>query len=103
MTFRVEIADRAREQVRAVAKCWAKNRSGAPGLFVTEFAEGLERLTASPMSGSPYAAPRPIGLLRILMRRTRYHVYYTVDESAGTVLIRAVWHASRGKRPPLRS
>lgn len=32
--------------------------------------------------------------------RSRYHVFYSVD--GNLVKVRAVWHASRGKGPPLR-
>ena len=39
---------------------------------------------------------------RILLRRTRYHVYYTCDPESGSAVIRAVWHAARGRTPRLR-
>ena len=33
--------------------------------------------------------------------RTRYHLYYTVDEPARVVTVRVLWHAARGRRPAL--
>jgi plasmid stabilization system protein ParE len=36
---------------------------------------------------------------RILMPRTRYHVYYTADDGDRLVRVHAVWHLSRGQRP----
>jgi hypothetical protein len=38
---------------------------------------------------------------RILMPRTRYHVYYVVAEDERLVLVHAVWHTARGQGPKL--
>lgn len=37
---------------------------------------------------------------RVLMPRTHYHVYYTVDDDARLVRVHAIGHASRGQSPP---
>lgn len=36
---------------------------------------------------------------RCLLRRSQFHVYYTVDEVAHVVEIDAVWSAHRGSGP----
>jgi len=41
------------------------------------------------------------GLRRLLLRRTRYHLYYVHDETAGEVLILALWSAVSGRPPPV--
>jgi plasmid stabilization system protein ParE len=89
-------------QVQAIEAWWQVNRPDAPGLFAREFAEALDRLEAAPFSGAEYAVPRPEGTRRILLPRTRYHAYYTVDESRRVVVVRGVWHASRSRGPELR-
>jgi len=38
---------------------------------------------------------------RILMPRTRYHVYYVVADEERRVLVHAVWHTARGRGPRL--
>jgi hypothetical protein len=35
------------------------------------------------------------------MPRTRYHVYFAVEDARALVRVYAVWHASRGHGPPL--
>jgi hypothetical protein len=32
---------------------------------------------------------------RILLPRSRYHVYYIVVEDSGTVRVHAIWHMAR--------
>ena len=43
-----------------------------------------------------------LSALLLLMLRTRYHLYYTIDLARGEVFIRALWHTSRGDGPPIR-
>ncbi len=44
-------------------------------------------------------AERAPGVRRLLLRATRYHVYYRVRDETLEVL--AVWHATRGTGPGL--
>ena len=97
----IAVTATADAQVQAIGGWWQVNRPDAPDLFVREFADALDRLEATPFSGAEYPAPRPEGTRRILLPRTRYHVYYTVDRSRRVVVVRAVWHASR-RGPKLR-
>lgn len=53
-------------------------------------------------AGTQFPAPCCPGARRLLIGKTRYHVYYTVHPEEEIVLIRAVWHASRGRVPALR-
>jgi hypothetical protein len=38
---------------------------------------------------------------RILLNRTRYHLYYRPDDTDRKILIDAIWYAGRGQAPPL--
>ena len=78
----------AEAQIRRIAEWWRVNRPAAPGLFARELAHALEAVTAAPLH-------------RILLRRSRYHVYFSYDAAADIVAVRAVWHAVRGVGPPL--
>ena len=100
--YRVEDSARAREQARAVARWWAENRRDAPSLFTDELAAAFERLATLPSSGVPYRSARQKDVRRLLLERSRYHVYYSVDEQAARVVVRAIWHAARGRDPRLR-
>jgi plasmid stabilization system protein ParE len=96
---RVELAPRAHAQVRLIHEWWRANRLAAPSLFADELATALDQLERGVVFGVVY----PFALFevrRFLLPRSRYHVFYSVD--GDLVKVRAVWHASRGKGPPLR-
>jgi hypothetical protein len=95
----VELAPRALGQVRAVDDWWCWNRLAAPTLFADELANALEMLERGVLFGVVYPFPL-FEVRRFLLPRSRYHVYYSVD--GDLVKVRAVWHTSRGKAPPLR-
>lgn len=99
--FRILISATARRQLREIAGWWKENRPAEPDLFLDQLEASLQRLSTLPGSGSPYLLECPANLRRVLLPRCPYHLYYTVDEDAGTVTIRAVWHTARGHGPPL--
>ena len=100
--FAVQITAGAESQARTIEAWWAANRPKSTGLFAREFAAAIEQLAIAPRASSPYAVQRPLGTRRLLLRRSGYHVYYTIDEPGSVVTIRAVWHAARGRSPRLQ-
>ena len=80
----------SRAQIRAIT-WWTANRSA------DELAHCLELLRQK--SENLIGGIHVRGLRRVLLRATRYHVYYVADGDAVAVL--AVWHSRRGQRPPL--
>jgi plasmid stabilization system protein ParE len=100
MRYRLLIAADVWLQADAVDTWWRANRRASPNLFRDELNAGLERLETSPLATRPYDHEgQPPELRRLLLPRTRYFVYFEVDGDCVSVL--AVWHASRGKGPPL--
>ena len=93
MTIRV--TDEAITHLREIRAWWREH--GDVAVFDADLDAAVEQLLSAPRSGSPY--PRRLGIRRILLRRTRYHLYYSVD--GDEVLVRAVWHAVRGRDPAL--
>jgi plasmid stabilization system protein ParE len=83
------------------ANWWWENRPAAPDLFVREFVEAVARLTRAPNSGTPYPHPRIASVRRLLMRRTKYHVYYVYQPEQDEVWVLSVWRAMRGRGPEL--
>jgi plasmid stabilization system protein ParE len=97
--FRVELSPRARAQFVTVQTWWIENRRAAPGLFVEELEEAMRILSSSPNFGAIYRfVPR---IRRVLLPRTRYHLYCSVDDVACVVRVLAIRHASRGSGPRL--
>ena len=64
-------------------------------------AEVVARLRVDHLAGIPYPSASVDGVRRVLCSRTKYHVYYVVDEALGAAVILAVWGAVRGRPPPV--
>ena len=78
---------------------WQENRGASPDLFVEELDRTLHRLGRVPAIGTPHLS-RP-GVRKLLLPRSRYHVYYEVHDELREVHVLAVWHTSRGGEPDL--
>lgn len=100
MTLLVRITAEAEAQIREIEIWWRKNRQAAPDLFLNELSESFELLSSAPQIGHLYRASPVRGTRRLLLRGTRYHIYYVLLPNEVRVL--AVWHAQRGVGPPLR-
>jgi plasmid stabilization system protein ParE len=90
----------ADKRARRIHAWWQEHRSAAPNLFLTELEQALELLSGMPSIGAPYSGPKR-GIRRLLLKKTRYFLYYAVDEQAHEVEIRSIGHASRGQGPKL--
>jgi hypothetical protein len=67
-------------------------------MFAEELDAALDTISTFPNAGGLYH-PR-LGIRRLLLRATRHHVYYVIDDFG--ILILAVWGAVRGRPPDLR-
>ena len=100
MTLPVRTTPEADSQIRTIDDWWREHRTAASDLFVDELSAAFDVLGHTPQVGRPYRQSPMSGTRRLLLKKTRYHVYYVPREQAVTVL--AVWHALRGSGPPLR-
>lgn len=94
------VSGAAKAQIEEISAWWAENRQKAPTLFDDELGAALERLASAPWIGAKLRV-RSRSLRRLVLQRSRYHVYYRVDSAADQVEIVAIWHTSRGKLPRL--
>ncbi len=100
MSYRVALTLPAQEQGWTISDWWSLHRQKAPGLFDSELARGLSFLAAAPLTGMVHPG-LPGETRRLLLRRSRYHLYYRVFESERRVEVVAIWHSSQGDAPPL--
>ena len=102
MRARIEVLPDAFQQIEQAVAWWREHRTAALELFDDELAAAFNLLEQQPDAGRPFPRRRFRSLRVLLLPRTHYHVYYERDHETGTVLVRAVWSAVRGRRPPLR-
>ena len=90
---------RAAEDAAAIDGWWRANRRAAPDLFLRELEEAVALIANSPTLGRAANDDDLRGVRRVLMGRTRYHVYYRVTGEIVEVL--AIWYGVRGEGPTL--
>ena len=100
MSLPVRTTPEADAQIRTIDDWWRKNRTAAPNLFADELAAAFDLLAHAPHIGRPYRQSPVLDTRRVLLKGTRYHLYYVPYGEEVRVL--AVWHAQPGVGPPLR-
>lgn len=79
---------------------WTANRRAAPDLSQRELETTIAAVASAPTLGAVSAVDEEFpDVRRVLLRRTRYHVYYRVIGDVLEVL--AIWHTARGEGPTL--
>lgn len=91
----------ARRQFETAAAWWRLNRETAPFLLEEEVDQAVKLLAGAPFAGTPGRDVRMKDVRRLVLRATRYLIYYRVTESKHLVEILRFWHASRGREPRL--
>jgi plasmid stabilization system protein ParE len=100
MTVGIFTTPESDAQILTIDRWWRRERPAAPNLFAEELAAAFELLASVPKAGRRYRHPRIPGIRRILLRSTRYHVYYKHHED--TVIVLVVWSGVRGSGPALK-
>lgn len=90
---------RATSEIEEIEAWWRVNRPAAPDLFVVELERMLEVVALMPSLGARTKDERARDIRRVVLKKSRYHVYYRVRGEVLQVL--AVWHAKRGTGPGL--
>lgn len=80
---------------------WWRAHRDTSDLFARELASVLACIAVDPTMGTIYGEREGVPIRRVLLPKTRSHVYYEVDDAAGIVMILAVWGAPRGRGPKL--
>ncbi|MCZ6794349.1 MAG: type II toxin-antitoxin system RelE/ParE family toxin [Planctomycetota bacterium] len=91
----------AEGHILEISAWWHENRTASLDLFRRELEGAIDLLEQSPDVGRRYPDAGIPGLRRLLLPRTRYHVYYVHQEAAQKVVILAAWSAVRGRGPDL--
>lgn len=97
--MKVELSNEAKRQAREENAWWRKNRD-AKGLFTEELREARKVLKEGPKH-QVYAYIDGVAVRRLLLEKTRCHVYYIVLERENLVRVVAIWGARRGRMPKL--
>jgi len=97
---KIVLLDEAQRRFEAEDRWWRDNRD-ATELFFTEFQDVLRQLTSTPGVGQHYRRARGKLIQRVLMNKTRCHVYYCHDRERDLIEIHSIWGARRKRGPEL--
>lgn len=90
---------KAERQLTTILAWWRRHRREHPALVAEELEDAERELSAAPAAGEE--VPRRRGVRRTLLPRSRYWIYYEIDQEAREIDVLAIWHTSRDKGPPL--
>lgn len=62
----------------------------------------IERLSENAHLGTRYVWTGSFDVGRVLLPRSKYHVYHSYEAELDLVKVRAIWHAARGRDPRLQ-
>ena len=99
MTISVSFSAVADKQIDEIDAWWRAHRSAAAGLFSQELEMAVQKLAETPFVGVRHIRRRGRTVRRILLARTRHHVFYIVGKHG--VFVLGVWSALRGSGPKL--
>jgi plasmid stabilization system protein ParE len=97
--MKLRLAPRALSEAKRKKTWWKKNRQASPDLFEEEFNVTVRSIQSTPSVGAVYPSRFDIVIRRVLMTRTKNHVYFTVTDAE--VVILSVWGAARERGPKL--
>lgn len=98
--MRVEITKRAQRSIERIDARWRK-QADHPEIFRAEMDEVIEHLETVSSPGTPCPTARRPDLKRILLEKTKCHVYFFVNERKQWIEMIQVWDGRREHRPKL--
>jgi plasmid stabilization system protein ParE len=97
---KIVLLEEAQQRFESEDTWWRANRD-AQELFVEEFSAVLGQISSMPEVGQRYRRTRGKLVQRVLMPKTRCHVYYFHDQEQSVIEVHSVWGARRERGPTL--
>jgi hypothetical protein len=94
------LLDEAQQRFLAEDRWWREHRD-AKDVFLDEFQDVLRQIASTPGLGQRYRRAGGKLIQRMLMKKTRGHVYYVHDSERDIVEIHSIWGARRRRGPTL--
>ena len=98
--MKLEFAARALKEIEQRGRWWIANRPASPQLFAQELEQAFDLIKATRILGSIFARKRNKTILRVLLPKTGYHLYFRQD-GPDVIRVLCVWGAKRERGPKL--
>jgi hypothetical protein len=97
---KVSLSKRARRDARRINTRWSSH-GDHPRVFAQELLDSLRHLRDVQRGGTPKPTARRPKLMRLLMEKSKCHIYFEVDEKRDLINVITVWNGQRGEEPKL--
>jgi len=94
------ISKRAAQAAERIAARWRRHARD-PDVFSRELLEAIDLLETTRSPGSPFPTARRPHLKRLLLRKSRCHIYFELDEPRQMIRILHIWDGRRARPPKL--
>ncbi len=94
------ISKRAARAAERIAAHW-REHGDDPDMFAREFADAIDLLETTPGPGAPFPTARHAHLKRLLLHKSRCHIYFEIDDAKQMIRILHVWDGRRERAPKL--
>ena len=101
MKARVIASEQADLDVVEEHAWWQEHRADSPGLFLDELADAYTLLAEQPLAGIACTLAEGRIVRRLILKRTRHHVYYEYQPAHGCVVVHSVWGAVKLRQPQI--
>ena len=101
MTLELIVPPKVELQIAEIDLWWRTHREKSPELFAEELSAAFQTISTTPRVGRRCRSSSHPSTRRLLLRATRFHVYYVEDVEV--IVILSVWSAVRGFGPDLDS
>jgi plasmid stabilization system protein ParE len=99
--MKICLTPEAEEQAGRCDEWWRENRPATRDLFAQELLAAKALLLAAPNIGPVYAVLDGRRIRRLLLEKTRNHIYYGVDVDHQIITVYSIWGAPKGRVPSL--
>ena len=98
--MRVEISKRAQRSIERIDVRWRK-QADHPEIFRAEMDQVIEHLQTVSNPGTPSSTAMRPQLKRMLLEKTKCHVYFVINEREEWIEVVQVWDGRREHQPKL--
>jgi hypothetical protein len=96
--LKVKLSRRAELAVLRIDGRWRES-ANHPDVFLLEMQEAVEFLETVRTPGTPFPTGKHPALRRILLEKSKCHLYFEINQRQGRVDVLTVWDGRR-ERPP---
>ena len=96
--MRVEVSRRAQRSIERIDARWRRH-ADYPNIFIDEMVAAVEHLETVAHPGTPCHSRMRPGLRRMVLEKTKCHLYFAVNERKHQIELLQVWDGRR-ERPP---